>query len=159
MNTYEVLKFVHVLSATILFGTGIGTAFFMWMAHVSRDINTLRMTARHVIVADWVFTTPSAIVQPVTGLLLMRELGWSFESTWFLAVVVLYVFVGICWIPVVFIQYRLRRFVDSAAAFSQLPVGYHASMRSWTALGIFAFIAMLGLFALMIFKPLGAGVT
>jgi uncharacterized membrane protein len=159
MSVYEILKFVHVLSATFLFGTGVGTAFFMWMAHKSKDINALRTTTRHVILADWVFTTPAAIIQPVTGWLLMRELGWSFESRWFLAVVLLYVLVGICWVPVVVIQYRLRRFADSVAAFSELPVEYHASMRSWTALGVLAFFAMFGLFALMIFKPLGAGVA
>ena len=157
MNEYAILKFVHILSATFLFGTGVGTAFFMWMAHKSGDISTLRRTTRHVILADWVFTATSALIQPLTGFLLMQELGWSFASTWFVAVVFLYLLVGVCWIPVIFIQYRLRDFVDSVAQFSELPVQYHETMGKWTALGIPAFVAIILLFALMVFKPLGAG--
>jgi uncharacterized membrane protein len=153
VNTYVLLKTLHIVSATLLFGTGLGTAFYLWMAHRSRNIHALRITVRHVILADWIFTAPAIITQLITGFLLMNHLGWSFTSLWFFVVIPLFLFVGVCWIPVVVLQYRICSFVDEAHTFETLPVRYHQIMNLWVILGIPAFGAVLILFMLMVYKP------
>lgn len=111
MTAYLWIKLIHILSATILFGTGIGTAFFMLKAYRSDSDAVMRETSKHVVQADWFFTTPAVIVQLLTGLWLTKHLAISFTSPWFLAVIGLYALVGACWIPVVWIQIRVSRLI------------------------------------------------
>ncbi|MEC9341870.1 MAG: DUF2269 domain-containing protein [Pseudomonadota bacterium] len=153
MSSYLLLKFVHLLSAMAILGTGAGTAFAMFMGYRSRDVAALRVICRNVILADWWFTTPAVLVQPATGLLLMWQLGYSWRSGWFAAVAALYLVAGACWIPVVVIQYRLHRFVSAPPAQEALPVEFHHLMKLWVALGIPAFSAVMLLLVLMIWKP------
>ncbi len=153
MNSYLVLKCVHVLSAAVLLGTGIGIAYFLLSAHLSRNIEALRVVARAVIVADWIFTATTVVIQPVSGVLMMLERGWSFTSPWFIATVVLYAAVGACWIPVVVLQYRMARLVREAAGYAMLGPEYHRAFRIWMMLGVPAFAMVLVLYAVMIFKP------
>lgn len=150
MTGYLTLKLVHVISATFLLGTGLGTAFFLWRAVRSGDRGAIRVTTRNAIIADWAFTTPAVIVQPLTGLLLMVELGFRFDSTWFITVAAIYVLVGACWIPVVLLQYRLWQLAQSNV---DLPPQFHRLFRRWCLLGYPAFVGVLALFVLMIFKP------
>ena len=102
------LKFVHILGASVLFGTGLGIAFFMWMAHRTADVATIAATARIVVVADTVFTVTAVIVQPISGALLAWSIGYSLLDWWIAASLILYIVVGVCWLPVVFIQIQLR---------------------------------------------------
>ena len=153
LHDYATLKFIHIMSSTFLWGTGIGTFFFMVMAHFSRDIATIRITARHVVIADWIFTLPTVVIQPVTGIMLMSVTGFPFDSTWFLAVSGLYVIVTACWIPVVFIQVRLRDVTKPLRDGDALPPEYHRLFRRWVTLGFPAGISMAVIFALMVFKP------
>ncbi|HEX5055166.1 MAG TPA: DUF2269 domain-containing protein [Gammaproteobacteria bacterium] len=153
MNTYTFLKTLHIISAMLLFGTGLGTAFYLWMAYRSRDIYALRITARNVILADWIFTAPAVIIQATTGILLMDHLGWSFASLWFVTVISLFLFIGACWIPVVVLQYRIRDIAMQSSSFELLPVRCHQLMYVWVCLGVPAFSAVLLLFALMVYKP------
>ena len=153
MNTYLLVKTVHVLSAAVLLGTGAGIAYFMLMAHRSRNIEALRMVTRHVIRADWLFTASAVVTQFVTGLWLMQLRGASFTSSWFVMTLTLFVAVGACWIPVVLLQYRIARLVREASDYDTLPSQYHHSVRLWVALGIPAFVMVIVLFGLMIFKP------
>ncbi len=153
MSTYLVLKLVHVLRAAILLGTGLGTAFFMYRAAQSGNPFTAHATANSVVMADWIFTTPAVVMQPITGLLLMLELGYGFDSLWFFSVVVLYAVAGGCWIPVVYIQYRLRNLAAKHEASGYLPANFYRLTRTWTILGVVAFSAVLVLFFLMIFRP------
>jgi uncharacterized membrane protein len=111
------------------------------------------LTTRLVVLADWLFTTPAIVIQPLTGAWLMVLAGYRFDSVWFAWVAVLYVVAGACWIPVVVIQYRLRACAAAASAWDALPAGYYRLMRWWVALGAGAFAAVLGLFALMVFRP------
>jgi len=108
MNLYILVKLVHILSATVLFGTGMGTAFFMLKAYLSKDYQAMRVTTNSVVMADWLFTTPAVVLQLVTGLWLTSRLGIAYDSSWFVAVISLYLFVGLCWVPVVWIQIRIR---------------------------------------------------
>jgi uncharacterized membrane protein len=150
---YLTLKTIHIVSSAMLFGTGFGTAYFMFMAARSRDAATIRAVSRHVILADWIFTMPTVVIQPVTGIMLMRLLGLPETSTWFHWVIGLYSFVGACWLPVVVLQYRLRRLADRFDSDPTAWAAFDTTMRWWTALGIPAFSGAVGLFALMVFKP------
>lgn len=153
-SLYLIVKLVHIVSATLLFGTGLGTAFFMFKAWRSGEADALRVTSRHVVIADWLFTLPAVIVQLATGLWLTHLLRIPFASVWFVTVMALFVVVGLCWIPVVIIQIRIGQLslsmasAPSAAQARQID----ALMRVWTALGIPAFVLTLALFALMVLK-------
>jgi uncharacterized membrane protein len=154
MSAYVVLKFLHVVSSTLLFGTGLGTAFFMWMSHRSGDVAAIASAARITVLADWLFTTPAVIVQPITGVLLMQQAGFSLHSSWLLVGIVLYFVAGACWLPVVVLQIKVRAY--SAAALrdrSPLPAQYQKCMRWWFALGWPAFAAVMATFWLMVAKP------
>lgn len=154
MSGYFGLKLVHILSATLLFGTGLGSAFFMWMAHRRGDVAAIAVTARHVVLADWLFTTPAVLVQPLTGFLLLQRLGIDWQQPWVLGSLLLYLVAGLCWLPVVAIQLRVRRLAERAHAdATPLPSSYFRWMRWWFWLGWPAFAAVLAILALMVFKP------
>ena len=150
---YLSLKILHIISAAVLFGTGLGTAFFMYKAVRSGSLEAIRVTASHVIVADWWFTTPAVVIQPLTGVLLMRHLGYGFDTPWFYAVASLYLLAGACWLPVVAIQYRMKQIVIQNADSVELPQTFYRWFRVWIRLGIPAFGAVLGLFVLMVYRP------
>ena len=149
MNGYLAVKLVHVLGATILFGTGIGTAWFMLRAWRSGDAAAFRHTARAVVMADWLFTAPAVVVQFVSGLWLAGRLGIPADSAWLVTVVALYAVVGCCWLPVVWIQLRVRDRLRAGAE----PGACAPLMRWWVALGIPAFAIVVVLFVLMIYRP------
>lgn len=153
-DPYFWLRLAHIVGATVLFGTGLGVAFFMLMAHLTRDAAHIARTARTVVIADTIFTATAAVVQPLTGLGLVWWVGYSPFDSWIVVSLALYVFVGLCWLPVVWIQIRLR---DLAAASlrdgAPLPPAYDRLFRLWFALGWPAFAAMVAIFMLMIWKP------
>jgi len=154
VNAYLWLKTVHILSATVLFGTGLGTAFHMWLAHLTRDARVIAAAARSTVLADFLFTTPAVILQPVTGVLLIVNAGFSPHESWLVAVYALYAVAGACWLPVVWLQIRARDLASAAAASeAALPQEYHSCMRLWFALGWPAFAAVLVIFWLMTAKP------
>ncbi len=154
MDAYIWLKLIHILSAAILFGTGLGTAFFMWRADRSGDVATIAATARIVVLADWLFTAPAVVIQPLTGALLAARVGYGFGEGWLLAAYGLYALVGACWLPVVGLQRRMR---DLAAAAHEtgtdLPPAYHQAMRWWFRLGWPAFAGVLALYWIMLTRP------
>jgi len=152
--TYLVVKWLHVLSSTVLFGTGLGSAYYMFFASRTRDPKIITHVARHVVLADWLFTTTTIILQPLTGLLLVQLAGYSLTSAWIVWSIVLYFVAGACWLPVVAIQMRMRRLAESAAERGEpLPAEYDRYLRIWTALGIPAFISLVIVFYLMVAKP------
>lgn len=151
---YLWIKWLHVLSSTLLFGTGLGIAFFLWRAHRGGDARVIAATARTVVLADTLFTAPAVVVQLATGLWLAQALGLSWTSGWVGAALVLFVLVGACWIPVLFLQARARDLAGAAAASGQrLAPAYFRVMRWWFWLGWPAFAAVLLIFWLMVMKP------
>ena len=108
MNTWVVLKLVHVLSSTVLFGTGLGTAFHLWMTHRTGDVRAIASAARLAVLADAWFTTPAVIVQPLSGLALIHFAGFGWTQSWLVAALLLYLIAGACWLPVVWLQLRVR---------------------------------------------------
>lgn len=150
----ELLRFVHVIGATILFGTGLGIAFFMMMAHRTGDPAKIAHVAGTVVIADTVFTATAVVLQPVTGMLLAREIGWPLTEGWIVLSIALYVVTGLFWLPVVFIQIRLRDLArEAASSGAPLPEDYHRLYRIWFACGFPAFFAVLGIFWLMLTRP------
>ena len=143
-----------MLGAAVLFGTGLGTAFHGLLAFVSGDPRVVRVAGRSVVLADGLFTAPAVLLQPITGVLLARQAGYPLTSPWLLLALGLYVMVGACWLPVLWLQLRLRALADAAAAAgAALPPAYFRCLRWWVALGWPAFAGMLAIFWLMIAKP------
>jgi uncharacterized membrane protein len=154
MTLHEIAKTVHILSATVLLGTGLGTAWFMWRADRSGDVAAIAATARHVVLADWMFTMPAVILQPLSGLWLMYIVGYGLAEGWLLWTYALYVLTGACWLPVVWVQIRMRDLAEGARAQgAPLPALYHRYARLWFLLGWPAFIAVVVIVYLMVAKP------
>lgn len=150
------LKWLHILSATLLFGTGLGTAFFKWSADRSGDVPAIAVVMRRVVLADWLFTATTVVIQPLTGLRLAQLAGYPLTSGWVAWSLGLYVLAGLCWLPVVWLQLRMRDMAIKAAADgSALPPRYHRYARIWFVLGIPAFTALMVVFYLMVFRPAG----
>lgn len=159
MNSYLALKMIHVLSSMVLIGTGAGIAFFMLMAGRSGNSQGILITTKNVVIADWVFTAPAVIVQFISGLLLMQLLGYSYTSPWFVSVISLFILIGCCWIPVVWIQYKLRSLAEilvdkEGSHYDLVAKKFRMWMRVWMLLGIPAFISIIMILYLMIFKPI-----
>lgn len=156
MTAYLLVKWIHILSSTLLFGTGLGIAFFMWMAHLRGDPAHIAATARTVVIADACFTAPAVVVQFLSGWWLVRFLGLPLDYSWVRAALLLFVLVGCCWLPVLWLQVRARDLARTAAERGQpLPARYHVVMRWWFLLGWPAFIGVMAIFWLMVAKPSG----
>jgi uncharacterized membrane protein len=154
MTTYLVLKYLHLMGAAVLLGTGAGIAFFLLLAHRTGSARTVADVARIVVVADFVFTATAVVAQPVTGLLLAREVGYALGEGWIVLSLVLYVVTGAFWLPVVWMQIRMRDLAAAAAAGNApLPEAYHRLFRLWFAFGFPAFAAVLAIYWLMIARP------
>jgi len=154
MTEYFVLKFLHVIGSTVLIGTGAGIAFFMLMAHRTGEAATVASVARIVVIADWLFTATAVVVQPITGALLAWKTGYSLFDGWIAASLILYLVIGAFWLPVVWMQARMRDLARAAAAAGEpLPPAYHRLFKWWFAFGFPAFGAILAIVWLMISKP------
>jgi uncharacterized membrane protein len=151
---YFLLKYVHLIGASVLLGTGAGIAFFMLMAHLGRNPAVIAGTARTVVMADFIFTATAVILQPVTGVLLAREAGHSLWDGWIALSIILYIVTGAFWLPVVWMQMQMRDLAqDAVARGAPLPDRYHRLFWTWFAFGFPAFAAVAAIFWLMIARP------
>jgi uncharacterized membrane protein len=151
---YIVVKLVHILTSTILFGTGIGGAFYLFMANREKNIAGIYFAAAHVVVADWLFTTPAIIIQFATGMWLLHLTGYSLSDGWVRWGIALYVFAGLCWLPVVWMQIKMRDMAKAALETgAPLPQTYWRLDRWWIIAGSLAFPAVVVIFYLMVAKP------
>jgi uncharacterized membrane protein len=154
--TYLGLKFIHILGAIFLFGTGLGSAFYMYRADRHREIHAIYFAAKNVVIADWLFTIPTIILMPLTGLAMAYLVGYPLTHAWIAGSLALYVLAGACWLPVVYLQIRMRDMAAEALAReTALPPRYHRYMRIWFWLGVPAFASMVVIVHLMVFKPTG----
>jgi uncharacterized membrane protein len=152
---YLLLKYIHIIGAAVLLGTGAGIAFFMLMAHFSRSVPVIAGVARIVVIADFVFTTSAVVVQPITGVALTWLAGYSLTEGWVALSIALYLLTGAFWLPVVWMQMRIRDIAQAAVAANQpLPPIYHQFFWWWFAFGFPAFGAVMTIIWLMIAKPL-----
>ena len=151
---YFVLKFLHIIGATVLLGTGAGIAFFMLVAHRTGNMITVAAVARIVVIADFVFTTTAVIVQPITGIALAWNVGYSLWDRWIFWSIILYLVTGAFWLPVVWMQMEMRNLATQAAVNGEpLPTRYHRLFWTWFYFGFPAFAAVLGIIWLMITRP------
>lgn len=154
MELVHVVRWLHVIGAAVLLGTGAGIAFFMMMAHRSKDARAIAHVGASVVIADWIFTASAVVLQPITGAWLAYLLGWRLTEPWILLSLGLYVVTGGFWIPVIFMQKKMRDLARmSAEAGVHLPDEYFRLYRRWFACGIPAFLAVLAIIALMIVRP------
>lgn len=150
---YLVMKWLHIMSSTFLFGTGVGSAFYMLFASINRDVRAVAFVTRYVVLADWLFTSTTVVIQPLTGYLLLRIGGFDPSSRWIVWSIGLYVLAVACWLPVVWLQMRLRNIARDALVAGVLPPEYWRYFRIWVALGFPAFFAFVAIFYLMVAKP------
>lgn len=150
---YPWLKIIHIISATLFFGTGIGSAFYLLQAHLSKDVAAIAFTTRNVVFADWAFTTPGAIVQPLTGFAMAYLGHFPLTATWISVSTILYIVTIACWLPVVWLQIKMR---DLAAQANDnntsLPALYYRYFNIWFWSGWPAFISIMAIFYLMVVK-------
>jgi len=154
IDPYLLLKWLHIISSTILFGFGAGTAYYFWAAHRTGDARVIASVGRMVVKADWIFTGTSGVVQPVTGLALAHLSGLDLTDSWLVATYHLYALALACWLPVVALQIKAQRLAETAAREGK-PLGadYRRTMRLWFILGWPAFLGLIGVFWLMIARP------
>ncbi|MEM7442974.1 MAG: DUF2269 domain-containing protein [Pseudomonadota bacterium] len=154
MTLYDFVKWLHILSSTVLFGTGLGTAFHLWVSHRRGSPNQIALAARNTVLADWLFTLPSGVVQPLTGFWMIWLAGWDVWASWLVASYALFVLALGCWLPVVAIQIKAHRLAQAAdRTDTNLPDRFYRLMRYWFWLGWPAFIGLIAIFALMVAKP------
>lgn len=154
MSTYLILKWAHILSSVLLVGTGFGSAFYLFFIHRTKNLHAIAEVTRLVVRADCWFTAPAVIVQPLTGIALASVAGYSLIQNWLLWTYVLYAIAGACWLPVVWLQLKMAKMASFALAHDKaLPAQYWRYAHYWEWLGYPAFIAMLGVYGLMVFKP------
>jgi uncharacterized membrane protein len=152
--SFEIIEWLHIVNSTILFGTGIGSAFFLFVANRTGNVHNIYFATKYVVIADFIFTTPAIIIQLTTGFLLMHLAGYEFDDLWLLWGFGLFLFVGICWLPVVFMQIKMRNLAKECLDQNKdLPASYWKMDKWWIILGALAFPAMLVIFYLMIVKP------
>jgi uncharacterized membrane protein len=154
MTAELILRWLHVGGATVLLGTGAGIAFFMLMAHRTKDARLIAHVSGTVVLADWLFTASAVLLQPITGYFLARTVGWPLSEGWIVWSLALYVMVGAFWLPVVWIQHRMHRLAKGAAESGEaLPPAYFKLFRIWFACGFPAFAGVLAILWLMIARP------
>lgn len=155
MSLYLLLKTLHILSATLLFGFGLGSAYYALRAWRSGELAVIATTFRHLVTADWLFIVTSAVFQPLSGLALAKVAGWPLNQLWLLWSVGLFVFAGLCWLPLLWLQISVRNMAAKALRDeTELPQRAYLYMCIWLCLGWPAFIAFIAIFWLMVAKPL-----
>ena len=153
--TYLVLKYLHIISAILLFGTGLGSAFYKFMADRSGNLQHIAITNKNVVFADWIFTTPTVIFQPISGIWMAHIIGLPLTTPWIMLSIILYIIAGACWLPVVYLQIKMQRIsYDAWKSQQQLPKTYWKYAKIWFVLGIPAFFAMILVVLLMSLKSI-----
>jgi len=151
--TYLILKYIHIVSAFLLFGTGLGSAFYKWLADRGGNVQHIAITNKHVVFADYIFTTPTIIIQPLTGLWMVNLAQIPLSTPWVVMSLSLYVFAGLCWLPVVYLQIQMQKMAELAVVGqAELSDKYWKYAKLWFWLGVPAFIAILLVIFLMVFK-------
>lgn len=154
MDLFHVLEYLHILGAMVLFGTGLGIAFFMYMADRSGDVALIAGTARIVVVANFIFTATAIVLQPATGLAMVMLSGHTLDESWIVLSLALFAMVGLFWLPVVWMQNEMRKMAETARnTGTPLSERYRRYMRRWFWMGWPALFGVLAILYLMVEKP------
>ena len=147
------IRLLHIVSSALMLGVGVGAFWFMLTTVRSGNPAAIAITMRNAVRAEWCIAVPVALLQPLTGYVLMMQLGYSLRSIWFLAVVALYMIAGMCWIYVVKTELKLRSLAEEHSSHSTIPTAFWPLFRRWTRLAVGSFVGVLGIFWLMVFRP------
>ena len=154
MDYYTLVKTLHILSSTILFGTGIGIAFFMFQSWISDNTHEKLYAVKNTVLADFLFTFPAVIIQPLSGMALIHMVGFDWSAYWLMATYIIYFMAGLCWLPVVWIQVQLKKMcIEASKSGAELPERYNTLFKIWFLLGWPAFVGLIAVFYLMVAKP------
>ena len=154
MDWYLTIKTIHIISSAVLFGTGAGIAFFMYRSRFTENMDKKFYAIQNTVLADYLFTLPAVIIQPLSGFWLISQGGYNWTELWLVITYVLYIIVGLCWLPVVWIQIQLKYMLaDSIDRRVALPDRFQRLFKIWLNLGFPAFIGLIIVFFLMVFKP------
>ncbi len=154
IDIYQIIRTLHILSSTILFGTGIAIAFFMYRTHFTNNLSEKLYVAKGTVLADYLFTLPAVIIQPATGIWLIYQGGSSWTDLWLVITYALYFVAGVCWLPVVWIQIELKKILIECVTYNmELPERYYILFKIWFILGWPAFIGLVVIYFLMVLKP------
>jgi uncharacterized membrane protein len=154
MDAYLLVRGLHIFSAFLLFGTGLGTAFHMYMACRSGEVVSIARVSRQVVLADWIFIAPTGLLQPLTGLWLVHLAGHDLDAPWLLFSYLLYAVAGVAWLVVVKLQFDMQRLAAaSTASGTELPSAFAAAFALWVRLGWVGFSSLIGAYVLMVAKP------
>lgn len=154
MNTYLLLKLAHILSSVLLVGVGFGSAFYLFFVNRTRNVAAIAAVSKLVVRADYWFTTPAVIAQPITGFAMASMAGYPMTGTWLLATYALFILAGASWLPVVWLQIKMEKMAEAAAENkTDLPPRFWRYAHIWTLLGVIAFPATIIVYGLMVFKP------
>lgn len=149
-----VVKALHVLSATIFFGAGLMSAFWKFRGDSSGEPRVVEWAQKQVVLADWVFTVPSGVVSPATGVVLVSVYGLPWTTPWVLASLGGYLAAMVLWLPAAWIQVELRRIARQCVADgTALPERFQRLNRIWLALGVPAFGVSVFIIYAMVVKP------
>ena len=157
MSTYLLLKWLHIISSVALVGVGFGSAFYLFYINRTRNITAIAEVSKLVVRADYWFTAPAVLIQPITGFAMVAMAGYSYTEAWLLGTYALFILAGICWLPVVWIQIQMAKIAAENINNKTLPGNYWRYARIWQRLGMIAFPAMLIIYGLMVFKPTALG--
>ncbi len=147
------LKWVHIVSSTLLFGAALGSSIHYWLAHTTQEVRTIASVMRTVVAMDWWVVTTTGLIQPASGILLVQANGHSFSEPWLLVTYALYTIVSLIWFYVAWLQIRCRNMARAASTWDALPIEYHRSMQRWLWCAGTAFVLALVIFWLMVSKP------
>ena len=154
MDLYTTIKTLHILSSTILFGTGIGIAFFMFRSCFTTNVHEKFYAVRNTVLADYLFTFPAVVIQPMSGVALIYMAGFDWTALWLMVTYIIYIISGLCWLPVVWIQIQLKNMCKEATeSGTELPERFHKLFKIWFLLGWPAFVGLVIVFYLMSAKP------
>ena len=153
MSIYLLLKWLHIISSVALVGVGFGSAFYLFYINRTRNITAIAEVSKLVVRADYWFTAPAVLIQPITGLAMVAMAGYSYTEAWLLGTYALFILAGICWLPVVWIQIQMAKIAAQNINNKGLPEIYWRYAHTWQRLGMIAFPAVLIIYGLMVFKP------
>lgn len=154
MDWYLTIKTIHIICSAILFGTGTGIAFFMYRSHFTEDLGKKFYAIQNTVLADYLFTLPAVIIQPVSGFWLITQGGYDWTQLWLVLTFVIYIITGLCWLPVVWIQIQLKNMLaENIDMGVELHDRFQRLFKIWLSLGFPAFIGLIIVFFLMVFKP------
>ncbi|MBI5498284.1 MAG: DUF2269 domain-containing protein [Deltaproteobacteria bacterium] len=144
VNVYFVLKTLHILAAILFLGFGLASFFYKALAFRSGEPRVVLWCDRQIVLADWIFTVPSGLLLPLTGMAMALLFHLPLFSGWLAVGFAGYAVAGLTWLPAAVLQVRMRRLAERAVTTgTALPAEYGRALQRWALLGVPSFLATL----------------